>query len=404
MSEIAIGAKEIAEGPFKRGAMLLIVAIGTAAFIAMLVLGAYAPDLRSGHNGGSPALSNAATGFSGLVRLAEATGRHPLIVRSEEELKSEDLVVITPEHGWTDLSKILDLRGSRATLIVLPKWETEPDKAKTGWVRVSGLLPPLDPGRMLAPAFPVGVARARTKREPLISLHPGAADVQFFAPTVMQTIKNPKLKPLVTDPSGRILLGQVNDRPLYLLADPDLVNNHGMADERQAKAALAMLDFLNSTDAASVRFDVTTNGLGRSQSPLKLAFDPPFLGVTLTIFAALLLAAIQALTRFGAPRRTERAIKFGKAALVDNSAALIRKAGREGRLGPRYADVIRQRAAALFRIPLAVSPEVLDERLESLNPRHSFSALAASASQARSRSELLTAAISLHSWVEEVQK
>ena len=204
---------------------------------------------------------------------------------------------------------------------------------------------------MLAPAFPVGVARARTKREPLISLHPGAADVQFFAPTVMQTIKNPKLKPLVTDPSGRILLGQVNDRPLYLLADPDLVNNHGMADERQAKAALAMLDFLNSTDAASVRFDVTTNGLGRSQSPLKLAFDPPFLGVTLTIFAALLLAAIQALTRFGAPRRTERAIKFGKAALVDNSAALIRKAGREGRLGPRYVDVIRQRAAALVPHP-----------------------------------------------------
>ena len=43
----------------------------------MLVLGAYAPDLRSGHNGGAHALSNAATGFSGLVRLAEATGRNP---------------------------------------------------------------------------------------------------------------------------------------------------------------------------------------------------------------------------------------------------------------------------------------------------------------------------------------
>ena len=404
MSEIAIGAKESAEGPFRRGAMLLIVAIGTVAFIAMLVLGAYAPDLRSGHNGGSHALSNAATGFSGLVRLAEATGRNPLIVRSEEELKSEDLVVITPEHGWTDLSEILALRGSRTTLIVLPKWETEPDGTRSGWVLVPGLLPPLDPGRTLAPALPVGVARAHTRREPLITVRPGAAELQFFAPPLMQTISNPQLKPLVTDRSGRILLGQVNDRPLYLLADPDLVNNHGMADERQAKAALAMLDFLNSTDATSIRFDVTTNGLGRSQSPLKLAFDPPFLGVTLTIFAALMLAAIQALTRFGAPRRTERAIKFGKAALVDNSAALIRKAGREGRLGPRYVDVIRQRAAALFRIPLAVSPEVLDERLESLNPRRSFAALAATASQARSRSELLAAAISLHSWVEEVQK
>ena len=115
------------------------------AFIAMLILGAYAPDLRSGHNGGSHALSNAATGFSGLVRLAEATGRRPLIVRSEEELKSEDLVVITPEHGWTDLSEILALRGSRTTLIVLPKWETEPDGTRSGWVLVPGLLPPIGP-------------------------------------------------------------------------------------------------------------------------------------------------------------------------------------------------------------------------------------------------------------------
>ena len=102
-----------------------------------------------------------------------------------------------------------------------------------------------------------------------------------------------------------------------------------MGSERQARSALAMLDFLNSTDADGVLFDVTANGLGRSRSPLKLAFDPPFLAVTLTIFAAMLLAAWQALNRFGPVRRRERAIAFGKAALVDNSAALIRKAGRE---------------------------------------------------------------------------
>ena len=405
MSEIVIGNAEASDGPFKRGAMLLIVAVGTLAFIAMLVLGAYAPDLRSGRNGGSHALSNAATGYSGLVRLAQETGRNPRIVRSKAELKTEDLVVITPEHGWTDLSEILAQRGPRATLIVLPKWETVPDKARPGWVRVPGLLPPIDPGRTLAPSYPLEVTRTKSRHERLVSVQSAAsADLQFFAPAVVQSISNPKIKPLVTDSSGRILLGQVENQPLYLLADPDLINNHGMGDERQAKAALAMLDFLNTTDASSIMFDVTTNGLGHSQSPLKLAFDPPFLGVTLTIFAALLLAAIHAMTRFGSPRRTERAISFGKAALVDNSAALIRKAGREGRLGPRYVDVIRQRAAALFRLPLAESPEVLDERLESLNPRHSFAGFAASANQARTRSELLTAAISLHDWVEEVQK
>src|SRR5207253_4312061 len=102
---------EGADGAFNARTMLLITAIGALAFIAMLVLGAYAPDLRSGHNGGSHALSNAATGFSGIVRLADQTGRNPAIVRAQDELKDEDLAVITPDHGWTDLSGIVQWRG-----------------------------------------------------------------------------------------------------------------------------------------------------------------------------------------------------------------------------------------------------------------------------------------------------
>ena len=228
--------------------------------------------------------------------------------------------------------------------------------------------------------------------------------MQFFAPRVTQTMAGAKLKPIVIDASGRTVVGQVSDQPLYLLADPDLLNNQGMSDERQARAALALLDFLTPPDAASISFDVTTNGLGRSKSPLKLAFDPPFLAVTLTIFAAMLLAASQALVRFGSPRRSERAIAFGKAALVDNSAALIRKAGREAQLGGRYVDVIRQRAASLFRLGPTAGPDELDEKLETLNPRSSFAKLAGEAGQARTRAELLSAAVSLHHWVEEVQE
>src|SRR4051794_25902116 len=303
MSEIAIGARATGEGAFNRGAMLLITAIGTLAFIGMLVLGAYAPDLRSGRNGGTHALSNAATGFSGLIRLAEATGRNPRVVRSVNDLESEDLAVVTPDHGWINLSDILDKRGPRATLIVLPKWDSAADRAKAGWIRVSGLLPAGDPERTLAPGIPFKISRRKTLHEPLRTVHPAApSEMQFLAPRALQTMSNPKLKPMITDGSGRIVLGQIGDRPLYVLADPDLINNHGMGDERQAKAALAMLDFLNSTGATSVLFDVTANGLGRSRSPLRLAFDPPFLGVTLTIFVAMLLAGIQALVRFGSPR------------------------------------------------------------------------------------------------------
>jgi hypothetical protein len=404
MSDIAIDQPGDASGTFNARTMLFVTAIGVLAFIAMLLLGAYAPDLRSGHNGGSHALSNAATGFSGLVRLADATGRNPEIVRALADLDSEDLAVITPDHGWTEIGPILDKRGARATLFVLPKWETMPDQQTSGWVRVGGLLPSEDPGRMLAPADPLTISRAKGHAQALRNVGLAAsANVHFLAPAIVQTMSGNGLEPMITTADGRVVLGRIAGH-IFVLSDPDLLNNHGMADENQAKAAVGLLDFLNSTGADSVLFDVTANGLGRSRSPLKLAFDAPFLAVTLVIFAAMLLAAWQALVRFGPVRRPERAIAFGKAALVDNSAALIRKAGREAHLGGRYVEVIRERASALFRLPPTLDPQMLNSRLETLNPHRSFVAAAVAATNAVSRDELLSAAKSLNEWLKEAQQ
>ena len=398
-------AAQASDGAFNARTMLFITAIGILAFIAMLVLGAYAPDLRSGHNGGSHALSKGATGFAAIVSLAEQTGRNPVIVRSDPDLESEDLTVITPDHGWTDLSEILKRRGPRTTLLVLPKWQTVADAQKTGWVRISGLLPASDPARTLYPQTPFGLTRERTRSEALQTLPAAApAELRFLAPRILQTVSGKTLEPLITNARGAIVLGKLTHRQTYILADPDLLNNHGMGDARQARAALAMLDYLNSTGAGSIQFDVTANGLGHSKSPLKLAFDAPFLAVTLTIFAAMLLAGWQALVRFGPVSRRQRAIAFGKAALVDNSAALIRKAGREAHLGGRYVDVVRDRAVALFRLPPTLDAQTLDARLEELNPHRSFASSATAAAQARSREQLLGAAQSLHSWIEEVQQ
>lgn len=406
MSEIAIGAGRppSTETAFNRSAMLLIAGVGILAFLAMLVLGAYAPDLRSGRNGGSHALSNAATGFSGLVRLASATGRNPQIVRQAALLNTEDLVVIIPERAATKLDPALAERASKTTLIVFPKWQTGRDPAKPGWVRVSGLLPRSEPEGVLAPGDQLQVARTKTSGQTLVTVPRHAPpDMQFPAPPVLQTISGKGLEAIITDGAGKIVVGKLPDRPWYVVADPDLLNNHGMASPQRAAAALALLDFLNSTEAEGVLFDVTLNGLGSSRSPLRLAFDPPFLAVTLAIFAALLLAGIQALARFGVPLRPERAIAFGKTALVDNTAALVRKAGRESHLGGRYAATIRERMAALLRLPPSLSEQALDERLDKLKAATAFSDLARKADSARTREDVLAAARALHQWQQEVR-
>lgn len=402
MSEVAIGPSKRSGDLFRPATILVLLATGILAFVGMLLLGAYAPEMRSGRDGGTHALSNGATGFAAVIALAEATGRNPEIVRSEFLLDAEELAVLTPGSGFVNLDEALQQRGPRATLIVFPKWRTVRDEAKRGWVRTRGFVPEGDPEQMLAPGRPLDIARRRSGGGFLKTVPAHApAEMRFAAPAVVQTIRGKDLRPVVTDARGNIVLAQVGDVPLFLLADPDLLANHGLADPRQAAAALAMLDFLNTTDAERVLFDVTLNGLGRSPSPLRLAFDPPFLAATLAIAAALLLAGWQALFRFGPARRPERAIAFGKAALIDNAAALVRKARREARLGARYAMLIAERAAAALGVSERLRDEALDAYLDTIGKGTPFTTLAARAANAASREELRAAAAALHQWQQE---
>ena len=162
-----------------------------------------------------------------------------------------------------------------------------------------------------------------------------------------------------------------------------------------------MLDWLNATGAKTITFDVTLNGFGASPSPLKLLFDPPFLAMTLTLAAAVLLAGVQATARFGPARRRARAIAFGKTALIDNAAALVRKAGRQERLGPRYVDLVRERAGGVFGVPARLQGAAVDGYLDGLRGRARFSALAAEAQAARDPRAMLAAAQALHHWLWE---
>jgi len=400
MSEIAIRDGR-GDGAFNPVLIGLIAAVGILAFVAMLVLGAYAPDLRSGQNGGGHALSNSATGFSGIVRLAEATGRDPEILRNLGALDDEEaLVVATPDSGADDLSDLLRRHQGKPTLLVMPKWQTAKDPAHPGWVVATGLIPSFDPERLLAPQRTLSVEHHRIAGTALRTVPTDApAAMRFTAPGGLQTVSGQGLKPIVTDPDGRIVVAQVADSRLYILADPDLLNNRGMADIHQAGAALALLDYLGNQNP-NILFDVTLNGLGHSKSPLKLLFEPPFLAATVALAAAMLLAGLHGLFRFGAPRRPRRALAFGKAALVDNVAALVRKARRQAALGDRYADLMRQRAATAFAAPARLQGSALDTYLDGLGGRR-FSELAAAAAEAQDQDHLLSAAQALHDWKRE---
>ena len=411
MSDLAIG-RETDDGAGRRliapVTAAVLVAVGVSCFLAMLVLGAYAPDLKSGAAGGH-ALSTSFNGFSGIVRLAETTGRHPRIVRNVKLLDTEDLVVAAPELSTVNVDPVIGRRESTPTLLVLPKWVTRPDADHRGWLTIDGLLPTVIPEGVLNPAAKLRIVQRRSGGRPLRTLDPLMKGIAFDAPRPLQAIRPGPvagnadygaLEPLIVDEAGDIVLGRFANRPLYVLADPDLLDNRGMRNARGAASALAMLDRLNANEPGGIAFDVTLNGIGQGASPLKLLFQPPFLATTLTLAATILLAVLGTVTRFGSARPRERAIAFGKAALVDNTAGLVAKAGAEVRLGARYADVARVMAARAFALPARLRGPALDAQLDRLDRGgQPFTALADGLARADNKQDLVGAAQALHDWI-----
>jgi hypothetical protein len=385
--------------------VVAVVAAGIIAFAAFLVLFAYSGDFRTGRDGRAHPLSVSAIGFSGVVKLIELQGGSPDMIRNPINRDTEELVVATVEDR-TDaklISELLDARSELPTLVVLPKWLAGPLPNRQSWVQAAGLLPETmiaEPLRKLAT-----VKRVRVRGHGDAIGRDLLEGQRVPLPVALQYVVGKDLKPLLVGPGGSMIVAQVGDRPLYILADPDLLNNKGMKNPATAKAALAMLDSLSSPGATHIGFDLGLNGFGRKNGALKLAFEPPFLALTLALFVAALLAGLHGAFRFGPAAAEAPALALGTAALVENSAGLLRLARREPAVGGAYAELIREAAAYDSGAGGTLQGEALGRYLDRLSPEgETLSSLAARAEAASDRHALLAAARALFSWKKDLIK
>lgn len=397
-------------GAFSPMVMIAIVLVGVFAFSAFMVLSAFAPELASGNDARAHALSRSAVGYAAAVQLARSLGVEVKIGRIEHDAdRNHALVVLAPENNIAQ-DELTQAEG-RATLIVLPKWFAMPMPTRSDWVANGGAAPPQLVVQVISEIAPHAVvAQSNTDSTP--TLHMGRGKT-LTAGRIrhLQTISGDGLLPVVTDDAGGIVLAQLapsDERPLpvYILADPDFLNTQGLADLETARAGMAMLDLAREREDLIV-FDVTMNGLGGARSPLRLAFQPPFLGATLGFAIAAVLLGWRAALRFGPSAAVRRAIALGKAALADNSAALIRLARREHKLGPGYARLtgaaVAEKAGA-GRRDGAETMQFLDRVAAANGLDTSFTELSAEAAAAKSPKEMLEAARKLHAWKEEIER
>ena len=394
------------DGGFNPRLIAAVVAIGVIAFIALWALIALGPQLSSGNDGGGHALSKAAPGYAGVVDLAERANVHVELRRAIGTGRYGDygpLLILTPTHRTqaADIGELLDAAGGDSVLVVLPKWVAargKGDGLKPGWV--SGGYAATPPSGLLPASYfgDVTIA-ARPGRAQAVTAHVAERPLTAFLPANVQTVAGDRLETLIAAPGGGAVLARMRDHGLYILADPDLIGNFAFASREKAQAAIMLLDAVSEdADADTLAFDLTLNGFGGQRSLLRFAFVPPFIGITLCLIAAGLLALWQAGMRFGPALKPQRAIPVSKEALIANSADLIRQARRE--LDGAEAFVHSQRSAIARRLhapaglDAAETDAWIDRRIRAGDAL--FSAAARRLPLARNRHEFLEGAQALH--------
>lgn len=408
---------------FSAKVAIVLLLVGVFSFSAFVTLSTLAPDLADGDEAAAHALSRSAIGYAGIVKLMRARGDVVTVSRGAPSANTDwPLTVLTPKTTLTT-TDVQRLVGWRA-LVVLPKWIPVPSFTHRGWVSEGLAMSETAVADILSQIAPHAVVkRAAGSTKPQLTFdvrQSGALDrpgkARAGAIDRLQTITASDLTPIAKTEDGRTILGlfRIKDLreedgsnaqlDLYVLSDPDFLNTQGIANLETARAGLAILDALRAP-GDPIAFDVSLHGFEHAKNLLRLAFEPPLLAATLSLAIAAGLLGWRATTRDGPTARRKRAIALGKRALADNSAALIRLAGREHTMATRYAELTRAQTAAQVGVARDggdTAAAELDRIAEARGLRTRFSDLAAEAGAAHTPAAAVTVARKLHSWNEEI--
>lgn len=375
--------KARASGPFSPAVVGALLLVGGGAFLLALY------SIGAGWTGDrmrvtAHANSNALDGYSALVDLLDRRGFDVSVTREASAREDyETVLVLTPGLN-TDPAVLQEVIHARAyvgpTIVILPKWQSAPlpdnapDEARDDWVQ-------LGPGSAqfwfegVEDFAPLALGTGGTESWRGLGLAGDLPD-EGVAQAIVE-VPGKEIFPLVTDAEGDILAGYWNDNgwfpeladaadisfspedeeqqddsiyPLIVVAEPDLMNNYGLADIDRATLAVSLVEVAMLDADMPVVFDMTMPGFGNTENLLTLAFRPPFLAATLCLLAAMLLIGWRAFLRFGPPVAETPAMAMGKARLARNSAALIERARRWRLLGAPYAALVATRLAAALNV------------------------------------------------------
>ncbi|NLS01029.1 hypothetical protein HGP17_29715 [Rhizobium sp. P38BS-XIX] len=263
---------------------------------------------------------------------------------------------------WVYEAKLYEL----PTLIILPKWRDS--VGKDGIARESALVPFADLYRDLAKAYPPDLYLKRLGpdfEEAQLTLAPDQSKkVALYRAQVFYRSSLPTdCKELAGIPAGALLLRCEDSLPLYLLSDPDLLNNHGLSLAENAAFAVSMIQKLRGENETRPVYLDTRGQLLETEEPvdegrtyersandLKRFFAYPLSVIWGTILLVVVICLWRGAYRFGPPvTDTSSNIEMSKTAAIEATARLLRLSGNDGRMTAQFVQhLLSDKAVLLF--------------------------------------------------------
>jgi hypothetical protein len=305
---------------------------------------------------GPSTFSRSAIGHAGIAEVLQQLSIPVVKSRSSslEKLSPGSVLVIAePRPSGQAEDAIRALLNASTILLVLPKWTGEPSDQKAGWLREVAERSPYDAQWALNLVAPRGnVERERSD----VAWTTNALQIAPHVDLPVQLVRGDRLRPIIGGAPG-MLLGEISDRDrkIWVLADPDVISNHGLAREGNAALAVALIKALRSRDG-SIVFDETVHGfVVRPVSPFLLLFRFPFVVATAQGLIAVALLLWATLGRFGAPQTAPPALSAGREGLLQNMAKLVEFTGHQDVMVQRYVQETVREVACQLHAPRELS-------------------------------------------------
>lgn len=357
--------------PFSTRTIAWLVGIGLFAFVGMAMTSTLTGDGRYASTSGANSFSSSAIGHKALVETLQQSGRRIVISQSQsaDKAASADLMmVIEPSTDFSLIREADDRYWTQDTFLVLQKRYGFQDFTNSDWIMTEGILPAkgvLRPLKILD--NDAELVLPEDEQTPSLQSTMSMPD-----PVIedLQLIKSSKISPIIWTDDG-ILFGSLHGddgRTFYILSDPDVLSNFGLAVPENAAFTGALMDFLVPVGLAAI-VDETSHGFSLDKGLGSQILARPFIYPALAF--VLLIAALLAFSarRFGPALRGEKGVEPGLSGFVSLTANLFQIGGYEGEATRQYVDRVIAHVAAGLHAPPHLKDRALADWLDDIAAR-----------------------------------